>query len=69
MEFGNGFGLSNEQMEQLKREVASAFNRVSFENLSNTPDFVLAEVAVNSALQFSKGVNQRDAVASAAIKP
>ncbi|MDD5511297.1 MAG: hypothetical protein PHI12_10865 [Dehalococcoidales bacterium] len=57
----NAFGLSDDKMQQLEREVAECFNRVSFENLSNTPDFILARVAISAALEFSKATLSRDA--------
>lgn len=52
--------IVDDDLVQLKRDVAAAFNKVSFEGVSNTPDFILAEVAVSAAIQFSLSVNRRE---------
>lgn len=54
----------HEQQEQRRRtlvtEIRRAINFASFEQYSNTPDFVLAEVAVQAIEAFGRGVVERD---------
>jgi hypothetical protein len=44
----------------LARDIASAINRVSRENVSNTPDFILAEMLVDILTAFEKASNARE---------
>lgn len=44
----------------LREDIASAINRVSAENGSDTPDFVLAEYLVDCLSAFDKAVSRRE---------
>lgn len=46
-------------LEQIKREVAQALNRASRENVSNTPDFILACFMVACLDAFEQATNDR----------
>ena len=43
----------------LAREMAALFNKYSCENVSGTPDFVLAEVALDAVRTFNEAVHKR----------
>jgi hypothetical protein len=43
----------------LRHEIEQAVNRVSAENGSNTPDFILAEYLVSCLAAFDRAVQQR----------
>lgn len=43
-----------------KRELAQLINRHSAENLSNTPDFILADMLFDALLTFSRCVQDRE---------
>lgn len=43
----------------MKQELAALFNRHNAENMSGTPDFVLAEVAFDAVMAFDKAVHMR----------
>lgn len=45
--------------EEMIRELAGVFNSHSYENESNTPDFILAEVALDAVDSFNKTVATR----------
>lgn len=45
----------------LREEIAVAINRVSAENGSNTPDFILADYLVKCLAAFDSAANARDA--------
>ncbi len=44
---------------ELVRDIASVLNRHSVENLSDTPDFILAEYLVSCLMSFNAAVNDR----------
>jgi hypothetical protein len=44
----------------LADEIASALNRCSAENASNTPDFILAQFLMGCLLAWNQGVQQRE---------
>ena len=43
-----------------EKELESLINKYSLENLSDTPDFILAEYIQNSLIAFNKAVNHRE---------
>jgi hypothetical protein len=45
---------------QLRKEIAAAINRVSAENGSNTPDFILAEYLTDCLVAFDKAVKAKE---------
>ncbi len=45
----------------LKKEIENAINKVSRENESNTPDFILAEYLINCLIAYETAVKSRDA--------
>jgi hypothetical protein len=47
-------------VSDLRAEIATALNRVSAENGSNTPDFILAEYLDGCLKAFDKAVAGRD---------
>lgn len=47
-------------MKGLRHEIEQAVNRVSAENGSNTPDFILAEYLVSSLAAFDRAVQSRE---------
>jgi hypothetical protein len=53
-QFGNG------QSPSLMDEVQRLLNRYSRENMSNTPDFILAEYLMGSLAAYENAVNSRD---------
>jgi len=50
----------NEENAQMLREFASVINRYSLENDSNTPDFILAIVALDAINSFNKSSIRRE---------
>ena len=52
--------LSEKKRDKLVREIADAINRVSAENCSNTPDFILAEYAVKCLENFAAISRRRE---------
>ncbi len=44
-----------------RKDLASLINLHSLENLSNTPDFILADHLINSLKAFCQSVNRRQA--------
>ena len=44
----------------LSKELSSVLNRVSRENMSNTPDFILAEYMLSCLIAFEKASNARE---------
>lgn len=40
--------LSREKLKEIERDLASVINKHSLENLSNTPDFILAQFMIGS---------------------
>ncbi len=44
----------------LETELAEVLNKYSQENLSNTPDYILANFVKNSLIAFDKAVGERD---------
>lgn len=49
------------ERDALIRDIAAAINRHSAETDSNTPDFILAEVAVRALENFALATRSRDA--------
>tara|TARA_Y100000310_G_scaffold341247_1_gene439802 strand:+ start:1709 stop:1885 length:177 start_codon:yes stop_codon:yes gene_type:complete len=47
----------------LERDIAAVLNKHSVEGITNTPDFVLAKVAVDALTSFQQGILKRDALA------
>lgn len=47
-------------MMDLEREIATALNRASAENASNTPDFILAQFLLGCLAAWNTGVQQRE---------
>lgn len=45
--------------QTIAQELASVFNRFSAENVSGTPDFVLAQVALDAVKSFNENVHKR----------
>ena len=52
--------MESEKREQLVRDFATAINKVSAENMSNTPDFILAEYLMQCLGAFELSVKMRD---------
>lgn len=48
------------KIEVFQREVATLINRLSLENLSDTPDFILAEHLTDCLYQHSRIINKRE---------
>ena len=46
--------------EQLRKEIETSINRVSAENGSNTPDFILAEFLTDCLAAFDKASRARE---------
>ncbi|MDD5650798.1 MAG: hypothetical protein PHF86_10360 [Candidatus Nanoarchaeia archaeon] len=46
--------------ENLRKNIEDAINKVSEENESNTPDFILAEYLINCLKAFDLATKQRD---------
>jgi len=44
---------------RFKQELASLINRYSYENGSNTPDFIIAEYLIDCLDNFNKTTNKR----------
>ena len=53
--------LSAAKIVEIKRDLAEVINRHSLENGSDTPDFVLADVAFYSLAVFEEAIHKRDA--------
>lgn len=47
-------------MSMLRKEIETVLNRSSAENVSDTPDFVLAEYLIDSLAAFDKAVRRRE---------
>ena len=52
--------MDAEKRDQLTKDFATAINKVSAENMSNTPDFILAEYLVQCLGAFDLSVMTRD---------
>ena len=52
--------MSQSPTTKFKKELESLINRYSFENASNTPDFILAEYLFNCLKAFDTSVTRRD---------
>jgi len=52
--------LNYRQRRELERDFAAAINRVSAENDSNTPDFLLANYLVRCLETFAIATNNRE---------
>jgi hypothetical protein len=52
--------LAGRRSQRLRGEVKVAINRVSAENESDTPDFILAEYLVDCLAAFDKATRARD---------
>ena len=52
--------MTTEKREELRREIASAINRVSAENDSNTPDFILADYLMSCFDAFTVASRERE---------
>jgi len=61
--------MDNDKKVQLIQEFASAINKVSAENGSNTPDFMLANYLVMCLDTFDHIVKMRDDWYSVSLKP
>lgn len=48
-------------MDTFRNELENLINRMSIENGSNTPDFVLAEYLTNCLCIYEKAIEQREA--------
>jgi|GEM_PF-2771438 len=44
-----------------KKELTTLINKLSLENESDTPDFILAEYLINCFKQYNKNIKWRDA--------
>lgn len=53
--------MTQPDYESLEEEVAAVLNRRSRENVSNTPDFILARVMVAALEAFESATCRRDA--------
>lgn len=51
---------TREQRSKLRSDIASAINRASRENVSNTPDFVLAKYLSRCLAAFEDATNERE---------
>ncbi len=45
--------LSKQKLKEIERDFASVINKHSLENLSNTPDFILARLLISTIINFS----------------
>lgn len=52
--------IIDEKYEEFVRDIAKVINRHSYENRSNTPDFVLAAYMVGCLTVYENTVNKRD---------
>lgn len=52
--------MTKERRNEIVRELSSWINRNSLENLSNTPDFILAEYLMQCLESFSKATLLRE---------
>lgn len=52
--------MSNENDSSLKSELVSLLNSDSRENVSNTPDFILADVMMHALESFETCAKRRD---------
>ena len=50
----------DKKIENFKHDLAKLINIYSLEQLSNTPDFILAEYLTNTLLEFDKLMQSRD---------
>jgi len=46
--------------KEFKKDLTAVINKHSIENMSNTPDWILAEVAARALLMFAWGSNSRE---------
>lgn len=53
----------------LRHEIEQAVNRVSAENGSNTPDFILADYLVSCLAAFDRATQQRDRWYGVKLRP
>lgn len=58
-----------DKFNTLRKEIEEAINKVSAENESNTPDFILAEYLMNCLENFDMAVKQRDRWYSVNLEP
>lgn len=56
-------------MKDLQEEVASLLNKVSAENDSNTPDFILAAYLMDCLRAFNKAVLMREEWYNRRVEP
>lgn len=47
-------------MTELRKQIETAINCTSSENVSNTPDFILAEYLTDCLAAFDKATNRRE---------
>jgi hypothetical protein len=52
--------MTQAKEDKAKKELAEVINRNSLENLSNTPDWVLADYLFECLCSFSSATRQRD---------
>lgn len=45
--------LSSQKLKEIERDLAGVINKHSLENLSNTPDFILARLLISTLVNFS----------------
>lgn len=55
--------------ESLERELQSLLNRFSMDNISNTPDFVLAQFLLSCLKGFDAAVQQRETYYGRDVRP
>ena len=51
--------MSDEPVHNLERDLASVLNRYSQENISNTPDFILAAYLLSCLTAFNAAIDTR----------
>ena len=49
-----------ENIKEFEKEVCGIINKLSLENLSNTPDYIIARYLTNCLINFNNIVNSRD---------
>ena len=50
----------DKKIENFKHDLAKLINLYSLEQVSNTPDFIIAEYLTNTLLEFDKLMRSRD---------
>lgn len=55
-----GDGGEERKIEIFQRKLAALINELSLENLSNTPDFILAEHLTDCLYQHARIINKRE---------